>query len=74
MLYGRDSQDVHCGGSGCGCSASVVCGHIMRRFQKGELKNVLYIATGALMSTDSLKQGCTIPGIAHLVRISAERG
>ena len=74
MLYGRDSQDVHCGGSGCGCSASVVCGHIMRRFQKGELKNVLYIATGALMSADSLKQGCTIPGIAHLVRISAERG
>lgn len=73
MLYGRDSQDVHCGGSGCGCSASVVCGHIMRRFQKGELKNVLYIATGALMSADSLKQGCTIPGIAHLVRISAER-
>ena len=46
----------------------------MRRFQKGELKNVLYIATGALMSADSLKQGCTIPGIAHLVRISAERG
>lgn len=73
LLYGAGTQDVHCGGSGCGCSASVVCGHIMRRFQKGELHNVLYIATGALMSPDSLKQGGTIPGIAHLVRISSER-
>ena len=73
MLYGSCSQDVHCGGSGCGCSASVMCGHVMRRFQKGELHNILYIATGALMSPDSLKQGGTIPGIAHLVRISSER-
>lgn len=73
MLYGCGSQDVHCGGSGCGCSASVICGHIMRRFRKGELHDVLYIATGALMSPDSVKQGSTIPGIAHLVRISSER-
>lgn len=73
LLYGRDSQDVHCGGSGCGCSASVICGHILKRFAKGELKNVLYLATGALMSPGRLKQGSTIPGIAHLVHFSASR-
>ena len=73
LLYGGASQDVHCGGSGCGCSASVICGHILKRFAKGELQNVLYLATGALMSPNSLKQGATIPGIAHLVHISAER-
>ena len=73
LLYGGTSQDVHCGGSGCGCSASVICGHILKRFAKGELQNVLYLATGALMSPNSLKQGATIPGIAHLVHISAER-
>lgn len=71
MLYSRTEQDVHCGGSGCGCSASVMCGHIMRRFGKGELHNILYIATGALMSTDRVNQGSTIPGIAHLVHISS---
>ena len=73
LLYGRDSQDVHCGGSGCGCSASVICGHILKRFAKGELSDVLYIATGALMSPDSLKQGRSIPGIAHLVHISSKK-
>lgn len=73
LLYGGASQDVHCGGSGCGCSASVICGHILKRFAKRELQNVLYLATGALMSPNSLKQGATIPGIAHLVHISAER-
>ncbi len=72
LLYGCDSQDVHCGGSGCGCSASVICGHIMKRFAKGELGDVLYLATGALMSPGSLKQGATIPGIAHLVHFSAD--
>ena len=74
LLYGRASQDTHCGGSGCGCSASVICGHILKRFAKGELKDVLYLATGALMSPNSLKQGATIPGIAHLVHLSAQKG
>jgi stage V sporulation protein AD len=73
LLYGAGSQDVHCGGSGCGCSASVICGHILKRLERGELKNVLYLATGALMSPSSLKQGATIPGIAHLVHFSAEK-
>ncbi|MBQ8448781.1 MAG: stage V sporulation protein AD [Clostridia bacterium] len=74
MLYDVDGQDMHSGGSGCGCSAATVAGYIMKRFEKKELCNVLYIATGALMSPASLQQGRSIPGIAHLVRISAERG
>lgn len=73
LLYGGHSQDVHCGGSGCGCSASVICGHILKRFARGELREVLYLATGALMSPGSLKQGASIPGIAHLVHFSSEK-
>ena len=73
MLYSTQTQDMHAGGSGCGCSAAVMAGHIMKRFEKGTLRNMLYIATGALMSPASLQQGRSIPGIAHLLRISAER-
>ena len=73
LLYGKESQDVHCGGSGCGCSASVISGHILKEMKKGKWKNVLYLATGALMSPNSLKQGASIPGIAHLVHFSMER-
>ena len=73
LLYGKESQDVHCGGSGCGCSASVISGHILKEMKKGRWKNVLYLATGALMSPNSLKQGASIPGIAHLVHFSMER-
>ena len=72
LLYDGEKQDMHAGGSGCGCSASVVAGYIMKRFEKREIGDVLYIATGALMSPASLQQGRSIPGIAHLVRISAE--
>lgn len=72
MIYSCGRQDMHAGGSGCGCSAATVCGHIMKRFEKGELSDILYIATGALMSTSSVQQGLAIPGIAHLVRIRSE--
>ncbi len=71
MLFDREKQDVHAGGSGCGCSASVLCGHILERVKKGELRNVLFTATGALMSTTLVQQGESIPGIAHAVHISA---
>lgn len=73
MLYNADTQDMHAGGSGCGCSASVIAGHIMKRFEKKTLSDILYIATGALMSPSSLQQGRSIPGIAHLVRICDSR-
>lgn len=71
MLFDREKQDVHAGGSGCGCSASVLCGHILPRIKKGELKNVLFAATGALMSTTLVQQGESIPGISHCVHISS---
>ena len=65
MLYYREEQDVHGGGSGCGCSASVFCGNIISRMRKSELNKVLLISTGAMLSTISPFQGESIPGIAH---------
>ena len=61
---------MHAGGSGCGCSASVLCGHILPQIAEGKLHRVLFAATGALMSTTKVQQGESIPGISHLVEIS----
>lgn len=69
MIFDLAEQDVNSGGSGCGCSASVVCSHIMKNIKNGTLKKVLFVATGALMSPTSTKQGQSIPGIAHAVLI-----
>ncbi len=65
-------QDTHAGGSGCGCSATVLNGHIMRRFREGGLRRVLFMATGALLSPTSSQQGSTIPGIAHAIVLEAD--
>lgn len=70
LLYDIERQDVHAGGSGCGCSASVLCGHILPSLERGRLRRVLFCATGALMSTTSGQQGDNIPGIAHLIELS----
>lgn len=72
MIYDREKQDVHAGGSGCGCGASVLCAYILDKVKSGELKNVLFAATGALMSTTMVQQGESIPGISHAVHISSE--
>lgn len=69
MIFDRKKQDVHAGGSGCGCSGSVLCSHILNQISSGKLKNVLFVATGALMSPVSSLQGQSIPGIAHAVQI-----
>ena len=69
IIFDRDNQDVHAGGSGCGCSASVLCSFIMHRFEDGDFKNILFLSTGALMSPTSSFQGESIPGIAHLLNI-----
>jgi stage V sporulation protein AD len=69
-IFDAEKQDVHAGGSGCGCSAVVLCGHILKQMQKGYINNVLFVGTGALMSTTSSQQGETIPAIAHAVVIS----
>ena len=66
------NQDTHAGGSGCGCSAVTLCGHILRRLQKRELRRVLFMATGALLSPTSNQQGDTIPGIAHAIILEAD--
>lgn len=70
MIFDIEKQDVHAGGSGCGCCASVFCGHIFRKLKEKRLNNVLVMATGALMNTMTIQQGSTIPGIAHAVAIS----
>lgn len=67
MIYNLKEQDVNSGGSGCGCSGSVLCSHIFKRMKAGYLKKVLFVATGALMSPTSNKQGSPILGIAHAV-------
>ena len=67
MIFDCTSQDVHCGGSGCGCSASVVASYIYRRLERRDTDNILFVGTGALMSPLSSLQGDTVPGIAHAV-------
>lgn len=69
MIYDHERQDVHAGGSGCGCSASILCSYILNRMRSGKMRNVLFCATGALMSPTSTQQGESIPVIAHLVNI-----
>ena len=70
MIYDRKKQDTHAGGSGCGCSATVFAGFIYKKLLEGVINNVLFVATGALLSTTSSQQGESIPSIAHAVRIS----
>lgn len=70
MMFDIERQDKHAGGSGCGCSASILCGYWLPRIQSGEFKNVLFMSTGALMSPMLLQQGESIPGITHLIHLS----
>ena len=65
ILLFSEKQDVHAGGSGCGCVASVLCAHILPKLAAGELRRVIVAATGALMSPTSVQQGESIPGICH---------
>jgi stage V sporulation protein AD len=72
LIYDRDKQKyVIAGGSGCGCSATVTYGHILKRMKKGELKRVLIVATGALLSPVSYQQGESIPCVAHAVALES---
>ncbi len=71
LLYDRTKQDVHAGGSGCGCSASVLAGYLLPKLQNRELKRILFAATGALMSPTTAQQGESILGVCHAVSIEA---
>ena len=74
LIYDRKRQDVHAGGSGCGCSAAVLCGHLLRQMAAKEVNNLLFCGTGALFSPVSSNQGESIPGVCHAVWLSTERG
>ena len=69
LIYDRIKQKVDAGGSGCGCSAAVLCTHILNKLKTGEYKKVLFCATGALLSATTAQQGENIPSIAHLVEL-----
>lgn len=72
LIFDREKQDTHAGGSGCGCCASVLCGHIMKEISRGKLHRILVMATGALMNPMIVQQGESIPCIAHAVEIEKE--
>lgn len=72
MIFDAEKQDTHAGGSGCGCSASVLCGYFLPKLKSGEIKRILFAATGALMSPMACQQGETIPSISHLVEIRGD--
>jgi stage V sporulation protein AD len=73
-IYDNDRQDTHSGGSGCGCAAVTLCAHILPRIKDGTWKRVLFLPTGALLSTVSYNEGQSIPGIAHAVILEAAGG
>ena len=69
LIFDREAQDVHAGGSGCGCSAVTLCGYLLNRLNTGKLKSILFCGTGALLSPTSTQQGLPIPGVCHAVVI-----
>ena len=73
LIYDADRQDVHSGGSGCGCSASVLCGHLLGGMRAGKWRKILFCGTGALLSPTSTFQGESIPCICHAAVLSAEK-
>ena len=68
-MFDASEQDTHAGGSGCGCSATVLAGYVFKQLKKGTFKKILFIPTGALMSPVSFNEGNSVPGIAHCVVI-----
>lgn len=69
MMFDEHSQDTHAGGSGCGCAASLLCGHFLPLLERGEIRRILFAATGALLSPMTTQQGESVPGISHLLEI-----
>lgn len=73
LVFDNTSQDVHAGGSGCGCSAITLCGDLLTKLNKGKFKRILFCGTGALLSPTSTQQGLPIPGVCHAVSILSGR-
>ncbi|MCI5676487.1 MAG: stage V sporulation protein AD [Clostridia bacterium] len=74
MIYSRETQDTHAGGSGCGCSAAVLASYLLPKLFSGALRRVLLLGTGAMMSPQAIQQGECIPAIAHLVCLTSKEG
>ncbi len=70
LIFDPSVQDVHAGGSGCGCSAVTLCGYLLGKMQTGKYKRILFCGTGALLSPTSSQQGLPIPGVCHAVSIT----
>lgn len=70
LVFDLQQQDVHAGGSGCGCSAITLCSMLLHQLNTGKLKKILFCGTGALLSPTSTQQGLPIPGVCHAVVIS----
>lgn len=73
MVFDNTKQDVHAGGSGCGCSAITLCGYLLGQLSTGKLKKILFCGTGALLSPTSTQQGLPIPGVCHAVCLTGGR-
>ena len=73
LIFDCDRQDVHAGGSGCGCSAVVLCGYLMRLMKEQKINDLLFCGTGALLSPVSTNQGESVPGICHAVWLSTKK-
>lgn len=73
LIYDAAATDKHAGGSGCGCSAVVMAGYLLDQLRRGAMRDILFIGTGALLSPMRVQQGDSIPGVAHLVRITTKR-
>ena len=73
LIFDNTTQDVHSGGSGCGCSAITLCGYLLEQLKSGKLKKILFCGTGALLSPTSTQQGLPIPGVCHAVYITGGR-
>ena len=73
MIFHREKQDVHCGGSGCGCSAVVLCGTLLGQLRRRKRNRILFCGTGALLSTVSVQQGESIPAVCHAVELSTSQ-
>jgi stage V sporulation protein AD len=69
LMFDKETQDTHAGGSGCGCCATVFGGYLYDKLKNKEINRLLLIATGALMSTTTIQQGESILGVAHAVAI-----
>ena len=69
LIFDKEKQDTHSGGSGCGCCATVFSGYIFNKLKQKELNKILFIATGALTNATTAQQGESIPGIAHAIVI-----